>query len=30
LVGIKNDKNLMRPDIDNTTIKNNFIRKIKK
>jgi phosphonopyruvate decarboxylase len=28
LVGIKNDKNLSRPDIDNTTIKNNFIKKI--
>lgn len=26
LVGVKNDKNLMRPDIDNDTIKNNFIR----
>lgn len=28
LVGIKNDKNLIRPDIDNITIKNNFIQKI--
>jgi phosphonopyruvate decarboxylase len=28
LVGVKDNKNLMRPDIDNNTIKNNFIKKI--